>query len=416
MSRRKITLVGQTYYPDATSTSQLLTVMLESLAAREPDLQIQVLCGFPSGAPPAETRRPRCETIHGVSIRRCGLAIDHKRHLVNRALAYASYLAGVFWRLISQRHDLVFGITNPPFNAILIWLASHVRYLPYQYMIQDAYPEGLVVLGKLSEASWMTRIWKWFNGKAYRRAHRMFVLGRDMIPLLESNYGVPRDRIVYVPHWSVVPNHEAKSLEESSLRKELGLEGKFIIQYSGNMGLWHDMNMFVRAAEALRDHSEIHFLFIGGGRRRKEAESLSRQLRLPNVTWRDFVPIDQLDDSLACCHVSLISLMDGLEGVAVPCKLYGILASGRAVLAQVPSMCEVAMAVQESQCGIVVRPGDLAGLVSAICLLANDPGLTENMGHAARQAFLENYTVDIAANRLLDQWLTCRADAGVVTS
>ena len=89
------------------------------------------------------------------------------------------------------------------------------------------------------------------------------------------------------------------------------------------------------AAKKLEGEKHIQFVFIGDGRRKNEAKELASVLRCKNVQWHEFVELEDLPESLAACHVSLISLHSDLEGVAVPCKLYGILASGRAVVAQV---------------------------------------------------------------------------------
>ena len=94
-----------------------------------------------------------------------------------------------------------------------------------------------------------------------------------------------------------------------------------MVQYSGNMGLWHDIENFVLAAKRLEEKPHIQFVFIGGGRRRNQAELLASELGCANIQWHDFVKLEDLSESLAACHVSLISLRAGLEGVAVPCKL-----------------------------------------------------------------------------------------------
>jgi glycosyltransferase involved in cell wall biosynthesis len=409
---KRILVVCQPYYPDPTSTSQLWTVLFERLAAA-PDVELTVLCGFPSGQKPGSGRVSRKETRHGVKIHRCGIRLDHKRTLANRALAYVCFLLHAGWLLMTvPTPDVLFGVTNPPFNAQLLWLASLVRGFRYQFMLQDLYPEGLIDLGGLRRQSMVARLWLAANRSAYRRAARLAVLGRDMICLLHGNYAIDPSRCHYIPHWSPLEHRTPKSLEDSQLYHHLGLTGKFIVQYSGNMGLWHDIDILVRAAEGLREDDRIHFLFIGDGRRRAAAQRLSARLGLRNLTWLDFVPLEQLDDSLACCHVSLVSLRAGLNGVAVPCKLYGILASGRSIIAQVPCDSEVALTVRENACGSVVPPGDLGGLIEAIRAASRDEARVRQEGTRARQAYDNKYLLDHGARAFRRLWdLPDQADA-----
>jgi glycosyltransferase involved in cell wall biosynthesis len=118
----------------------------------------------------------------------------------------------------------------------------------------------------------------------------------------------------------------------------------------------------------------------------------------------DFLPREQLSRSLVNCDAALISLRAGLEGVAVPSKLYGILAAGRAVVAQVPSGSEVALAIVDADCGFVVQPGDAQGLAIAIRGLATDRQVTADMGKRARDAYLSTYTIENAAENFVTIW------------
>lgn len=399
---RPVVVISQAFYPDSVSTSQLLSELLPRLG--EEGIPIRVLCGFgfrADGTGPT-VRRGQLGTV---AIERCGLNVSTKGSSVTRALSTLSFLVHVGWRLLwIRRYHLVFGVTVPPFMAIVLGVVSLLRPLRYQYMLQDTYPEGLVALGRLSGRSPLTRLWRSLNRLGYRRAQRIVVLGRDMVPLLTEGYGIPPERISYVPHWSAVEMDRVVSFESSPLAAQLGISGKFVVQYSGNMGLWHDTDTIIRAAEKLQCDEHIHFLFIGDGMRRRSSEEMARRLGLRNVTWLDYMPKERLAETLTCCHAALISLREGLQGAAVPCKLYGILASGRAVIAQVPEGSEVSSTVQEENCGVVVPPGSAEGLAQAIRDLAADPEKAASMGARAFAAYRSKYTLDQAVETFRQLW------------
>jgi glycosyltransferase involved in cell wall biosynthesis len=198
-----------------------------------------------------------------------------------------------------------------------------------------------------------------------------------------------------------------RRIEQGALFRELHLSDKFVIQYSGNMGLWHDINSIVRAASLVKDYERICFLLIGEGRQKALAFALAKNLKLSNVVWLPYQAKEALEDSLSCCHIALISQRAGLEGVAVPCKLYGILASGRAVLAQVPAASEVSLVVQEEACGVVVAPGDHEALAREILALSEDPDRVAEMGRRAHAAYKAKYTLEAGVKAFeegLRQW------------
>jgi colanic acid biosynthesis glycosyl transferase WcaI len=402
--RQHIIFVCLVFHPDTSASSILFTDLFRRLATDQ--TRVTVLCGFPSKpANDQATDLPRIDRLDGIDIIRCGIRLSGKRNLWARALAYSSFLVHACWKLLRLgRNATVVGGTDPPFTPIALWLLSWIGRIEYQSILLDIYPDGLVGLGKLKDTSPLTRIWRGLNRLSYLRAQQLTVIGRDMVARLERQYLIDRDRIAYIPHWGTREVETTEATSRNGLLATLGIQDKFVVQYSGNMGLWHDMESFVRAAHLLRADDRIHFLFIGAGRRRPFAEQLSRDLGLTNITWLDLFPRERLGESLAACDVALISLQTKLEGVAVPSKLYGILASGRPLIAQVPRESEVAYVVAEESCGIVVEPGDTDGLVQAIQRLANDASLTQRMGANARAAYLSKYTIDQAVEAFSALW------------
>lgn len=407
-SRRHVVFVSLDFYPDDQAVSQLFADLLLAVRRDLPleEIKLSVLCGFPMGTSAGIYGPvPRRENLSGVEILRCGFRVHDKRKLIYRAALYASFLLHAGWELLRLGPGaLVFGVTSPPFGAHLLWVTSRLARFRYQYMFLDVYPDALLALGRLKPRSLLIRCWTFLNRRSYQGAEALAVLGRDMIPLLGRRYGIAPDRITYIPHWSASEAEHPMPFSDNQLAARLGLGDKFVVQYSGNMGLLHDIEGLVQAAHLLRDDERIHFLFIGKGRRRAEAERLSRELELPNVTWLEFVPRDQLRETLSCCHVSLISLRQGMQGVAVPSKLYGILAAGRAAVAQVPRCSEIAYVIEEEQCGIVIDPGDVKGLASAIEVMASEPERASRMGENAFHAYQSKYTLTAAVSVFERLW------------
>lgn len=385
-------ILCQVFHPDEQSTSQLLSEVLVRVAKEFRD--VSVISGFP-GVHRRDDLLPVREQWRGIWIERVGLRASGKKSMGLRAAAYLSYTIASTWRLVrAERGRRVLVVTNPPFLPVFAALACAIRGHGLTVLLQDIYPDGLVAVGRAKGNGVVDRIWRWANRWAFSHARELWVLGRDMGELLEMRYGVTRSRIRCVPHWSPVEFSTTRKAEGTTLYAALGLQGKFVVQYSGNMGLWHDMQSIIRAADRLRYDTRILFLLIGEGRERAPAEQLAREFGLTNVRWLPFQPKTALEDSLSCCHAALISQRAGLEGVAVPCKLYGILASGRAVVAQVPTRSEVARVVTEENCGVVVAPGDFEGLAREILRLACLPEEVTEMGRRARAAYQAKYTLE----------------------
>jgi len=340
----------------------------------------------------------------GIAVGAVGLPLAVGASVGTRLLRNVCFVAAATVRLLCVRVDRFWASTNPPFAPVWVAAIAWLRRRPFDVIVHDVYPEGLVAVGYLPKRSVVAPLGPRLNRGAYRRASRVAVLGRDMADLMREVYGVPADRLVLFPNWSPFDQSRAPALAESRLARRLGLVATFVVQYSGNMGLWHDLDALVAAAQLVSDDPRIHFVMIGGGRRRQAAEELSRRLGLSNITWLDFQPREELSDSLACSSVAVISQREPLVGIAVPCKLYGILASGRAIIAAVPSGSEASRVVSEEECGLVVPPSDPAALAAAIRGLAASAGTVSAMGERAFSAYREKYSLEATRTRFWADW------------
>jgi glycosyltransferase involved in cell wall biosynthesis len=393
----RVVFVCDLFHPSTESTSTLFTQLLTAIRPACESLDV-ITQRLPSRGSDSHTT---AAAPAGIRIIRVGMPVAWRTGIVARLCKQLAFAIEATFRLVGRNYDRCIGGTNPSFTPVWLWATSFITRRPYSVIVHDVYPDGLVAVGLLSNDSLITAGWRKLNRLAYRRAEKVFVLGHDMADLMAKHYGVAPERLVFMPNWSSFDQPRPRPFSESRLAEELNLGQHIVVQYSGNMGLWHDIEAIVRAAEILRDDPRIRFLFIGGGRRRSQAQRLSDELGLSNVHWLDFQPAAVLPDSLACCHIAMISQRPGLEGVAVPCKLYGILASGRPIVAAVPPECEVGRVIATEGCGILAGPSNAAEIAAAIRCLANDAGERAAMGEKAFAAYRRHYSLAHAANRFL---------------
>jgi glycosyltransferase involved in cell wall biosynthesis len=95
-----------------------------------------------------------------------------------------------------------------------------------------------------------------------------------------------------------------------------------------------------------------------------------------------------MPELLAAADVVLVTLKMHIPG-AVPSKLYEAMASGRPVV--LVASGEAAEIVREHRAGIVVEPGDLAGLARALQTLRAQPNLRRTLGENGRGAAEQHF-------------------------
>ena len=171
--------------------------------------------------------------------------------------------------------------------------------------------------------------------------------------------------------------------------------GKFVVEYSGNLGVSHSFEDLLAVAEELADRDDIRFLFIGGGVRFREVEKEVLRRGLRNVLMRPYQDSSDLAQSLSVGDLHYVSLRNGFEGLVVPSKAYGIMAAGRPMVYQGNRHGEIARMIVREEIGMVVGEGDRKKLREAILTLYENRPLAERMGMRARQALEDRYSAAI---------------------
>src|SRR5204863_6134151 len=149
------------------------------------------------------------------------------------------------------------------------------------------------------------------------------------------------------------------------------VSAQFLVGLSGNLGFTHDPVIVFEAARLLRDNPDIHFLLSGWGIGFDRLRQMQSEANLPNVTFVDRVPDEDLEMFLAAADVWVIPYRRDLAGVSVPSRFYNLLAMGRPVVLVSEPEAEAAQIVREHDIGWVVTPGRADELASAITIAAS---------------------------------------------
>lgn len=387
----RLTIVNQFYAPDLSPTAHLATSLARHRAARGDQVTVVTSRGgyVPESARTAgdDKSNPR---VHRVWTPRVG-----KGNLLRRLTDYASYYLLATWRMLRlPAQDVVLCMTTPPFIA---WAgALHKLLHPRARLVMwsmDCYPDAAERMGVIRGGGVLSRALARVNRALFRRLDHVVCLDGAMVELLEERYASPSGRLPF----SVIPNWEPAALFPAEAAPPpwagvaaLGLEGKFVVLYLGNMGFGHQFDTVLQAAEALRD-APVVFLFVGGGAQRQPLERAVRERGLHNVVLHGYVPKEETPSVLRSAGCALVTLNDLALGVMSPSKLHSNLAAGLPILYVGPRGSNVDEAVQQFGCGTSVRQGDVEGVVGFVRDLMEDPGRAAALRERARNAFDEAY-------------------------
>ncbi len=386
----RITLLNQYYAPDEAATAQLLADLGEGLAGR--GHTVTAICGNRSYADPSR-RYSRSEAMGGVRVRRVRCTAFGRGSKLGRLADYATFVAGASLALAaSERPDAIVALSTPPLVAALGLACARCRRIGFVYWVMDVYPDVAYELGVMKPGSIVGRSVQFMSKWTVRGSDRVVALDEAMARRLRAH--VDRD-IAVIPNWADGDVIRPRPAAGHPLRRSWGWERRLVVLYSGNMGLAHEFETVLRAADRLRDAPEILFAFVGDGPRRGEIEKTAREMGLPNIDLRPYVPRSDLGGSLTAGDVHLITLRERMPGLVTPSKIYGIMAAGRPTIYVGPADGDVAHIVDGGGCGVRVPNGDVDGLVAAVLGYARDETRRLSEGERARVLFDERYTREL---------------------
>lgn len=389
-SKKTLWVVSELYYPEYTATGHFLTVIAEGLAEH---YDVRVLTVHPTYAMRG-AKTPKHEIHNGVSIYRCWATAGNKDHLLLRLMNLITITCSLFLQCLLRfkRGDRVLVVTNPPMLPLLVSVACRWKRANCVLLAHDIYPEVAVLAGLIRPHSWITRLWNAALRREYRSMKRIAVLGRDMQELIRKKRGKNPEDVWVIPNWGDVDKVYPLPRDENPLLREWGLVDKFVIQNAGNIGWLHDVDLLVRTAELLRTEQDMHFLMVCSGRRVDELQRLVRDRELTNFTIKPMRPRSEALVVHNACDVAISVFVPGMYGLAVPSRLYNILASGKALIAVTDPGSEMARVIEEEQIGWVVPPGDPAALAQVFREARDRAAELPAMGRRAREVVLRKYT------------------------
>jgi colanic acid biosynthesis glycosyl transferase WcaI len=378
------------YFDDTGSTPTILSNLTGYLKEKYPQLSIDVITSRNVYRGDAHLRSG--EALNGVNVIRLKTPKSNRRSTLLRLTIGMIFTLSAMRRLFARgRYDLVLVVTNPPAAPIAAQLFARIRGIPYVYLIHDLYPDVATVLGTLAPTHPIAHLLRRLQRGWLHSAARVVVLGRCMRDRLVQHYELPLERIEVITNWcdpsEIVPS------ETSSFRQRHHLNGVTVL-YAGNFGQYQDFDDVLDAAARLRDvEPHITFVLVGGGAREGHIKQRVASEALHNVKVFPFVGRPDYPDVLAAADIALVVLARRTDGVGVPSKFYNVLASGRPTIAVVAPNSEVALALNEHDCGVAITQGNPDRLAQVVRELAGDADRRKRLGDNARQALLQRYTV-----------------------
>ena len=325
----------------------------------------------------------------------------HERPAFKKAASYLVALMRMWFLLMTKyrRHEVLF-VSVPPMGYLLNLILPH----RFSMVIWDVYPDVLKVSG-MQESHPFYRTWVALNKRSFRKAWRIITISEPMAQMLGTY--VERRSLIVRPIWSIFQENSRVPVAQNPFVEMHGLEGLFIVQYSGNIGVTHNVEVLVEVAERLKGEQGILFQIIGRGPRQPYIQSIVKKRDLRNVQMLPFQSDEMFRYSLSAASLGVVILHESVGRGSVPSKAYNLMSFGIPSLYIAAADSELAQYAGSYNHARCFSAGEVDEIAEFIRLLARDQGKQQEMQLCAEQAatnfkrsnadrFVDSYIADQA--------------------
>lgn len=400
----RILIVTQYFWPENFRITDLAS------ALKDKGHDVVVLTGmpnYPSGKlyEGYSWWKKRREEVEGISVIRVPLFVRRESKSWQLAVNFLSFVisACLFapWFLRKKHFDVVFSYGPSPVTvAIPAILMAKLKKAPLFFWVQDLWPEAISATGAITSPTIISAVRRTVKN-IYRQCDFILVQSKSFIESVIA-VGPEREKVRYFPNWAESLYKPVQLEVNAPERQEVPSSG-FVVMFAGNLGVAQSLDTIVAAAEKLKEEN-VHWVFLGDGRRRGWLEDLVAKKQLDKVHILGSRPIETMPAYFSLADAMLVTLKDDpVMATTIPGKVQSYLACGRPVIGALNGAG--AEVIGESSAGYSVRSNDIEGLVQAVlkmsCLSDNE---RDEMGEAARHYYENNFDRGILVHQL-EMWM-----------
>lgn len=405
--KKKLLVYAHYYYPDVASTGQILTELCEGL---QQDFDITVICVVPSYDgkvdPKYKTKRIFFEKYQSINVIRVRVPeFDKKNKIIRVKNILAYFFNAIYATFKVGKQDFVFSISQPPIlGGILGVIGKVIKRAKFIYNIQDFNPEQTEAIG-YAKNKMILSVTKTLDKFSCRQSDCVVVVGRDMEETLNKRFNyknVPRNIVInnWIDENKIFPigKDHPKAIR---FKKIYGLENKFVFMYSGNIGLYYDLENIIKIIGDFKDIEDVVFVFVGDGSVKQKLVDYAVENKLANVKFIPYQNKEDLIYSLNVADAHIVTNAKGIKGISVPSKVYGIMSAGKPVLGVLEEGSEARLMIEETGCGVCCAPGDYEAVERKISWFIEKAGSQElkDMGMRGRAYLVNNHTKDVSVRK-----------------
>lgn len=270
----------------------------------------------------------------------------------------------------------------------------------FYLILRDIHPQSVWSIGLLHNKL----EYKFLDRKArvgYSTADLIGCMSQGNIDFIKGLYtGLKIGEPVLLYNWVTEP---LKTEPDPTLRPRLGLDGKFVALFGGNLGKGQRIENIAFLAEHYLSTPDIVFLIIAKGVEKDRLQRIAEEKQLINIRFMDFMPQADYLNLTKSVDLGLVSINENYRVPTCPSKAVSYMAAGVPVFAMINPDNDYGQMIEDSGAGYWAVCSDKERTIELFDKLYKDSGLRKRMSEAGRKFYEENCTPERAYETMIKQ-------------
>ena len=342
-------------------------------------------------------------TLDGVNIWRFKSGEIKSVGKAKRAI-HETLLSFQAWRAIKSRvrkntfDGIIYYSPSIFWGGLVSYLKKRCQCKAY-LVLRDLFPRWVIDAGMIKKGGVIERYFRFFEKHSYNQADMIGLMSENNINVFNIDYsGYPVEGL---RNWAMVSPTISIPDGYVSIRERLGVRGKVIFFYGGNIGHAQDMANLMRLTKKMKIYDDAHFIYIGQGDEVTLINQLSIDWGLRNFSYLPSVSQEEFKFILSEVDVGLFSLSATHTSHNFPGKLLGYMVEEIPILGSVNYGNDLQALVNAAHAGAVFINGEDDKLFSAAEKLYLDSQYRHDMGKNAKRLLESEFLVSSAAKQII---------------
>jgi glycosyltransferase involved in cell wall biosynthesis len=335
--------------------------------------------------------------VEGLSL---GEPLEKYSNLARRRRQERAYGQLMCARIRSFEPDIVVGSNNPLEAQNRIGNYCRRHSIAFVFWLQDIHTEAIrsFLSQKSAAADAVIGTWyEWMERRLLRNADHVIAIADNFLPRLDR-WNIQRARVSIIENWAP-QNKISVVARDNPWRRAQGLSNKRVALYTGTIGLKHNPDLLLAAAEAFVATTDIQIVVVSQGKYANYLADEAARRGLGNLTVLPFQPFESYSEVLASGDVLIAMIEPEAASYSVPSKVLSYLCSGRPIVLAAHEHNLASRTLTRSGAGLVVDPQDTAQFVGALRHFLDDEGARSLAGASGRRYADTSFDITRVADR-----------------